>query len=200
MLMSRLIIGLLTQIAPAPDTAHDAVSVYVPILEQALKIYPARQGLPVALSETAADVECTPHCADSSAFTEQHSARVVEELQASGLIQTTCESKPGFLGCPSHPRHIFVALSPVQELPHDTKMKPVIMTPGESIDTAIAAVSDRAEVPVDVRVDVVVVAPCPSPNTPDRCRYPDAVGFRYFLQARPNNGYLVVARLLTWQT
>gem|GEM_PF-1515847 len=200
MISSLLTMAALLQAGIATDTVRDPVAVYAPILEQALRTSPARPGLPVALSETAGDVECTPHCAGSAAFTRRHSADVVRELQARGLVQTTCESKPGYLGCPSHPKHLFVALSPVLEFPSGAKMKPVVMTPGESVDSAVAAVSDQAEVPVDARVDVVVFAPCSSPASPDRCRHPDAVGFRYFLQARPDGEYRVVARLLAWQT
>lgn len=161
MISTFLAMAALLQPGIAPDTIRDPVAVYAPILEQALRTYPARPGLPVALSGTAGDAECTPHCTGSAAFTRRHSADVVRELQARGLIQTTCESRPGYLGCPSHPEHLFVALSPVLEFPGDSKMKPVVLTPGESVDSAIAAASDRAEVPVDARVDVVVFSPLP---------------------------------------
>jgi hypothetical protein len=188
---------LILQTGVVRDSVPASLKVYAPILEHARTAYPARPGLPVVFSETISDVECAPHCGDSTAFRQRHSAELIRQLRSRGLIQATCRTRVGRLGCPSHPKHLFVALSSIRALRNGTKIEPVMEPRAAGADAGGG--SDSLAVPVDVWVEAVVYAPCPAPVGSDRCRSPDAVGYRYFLQTQPDGTYRVVARLIAWQ-
>lgn len=191
MLFSMLVIGLAVQAGPSPDTVVDPVTVYAPILEH---IHTEHPDLPLMLDESLANVECPPRCGDRAE--RVHPPEVLRRLREGEWIHTSCFVPHG---CPSRKSHVFVSLGPVIELSDSARVKvvPGGRVPGVPLDQVLEAIPDSEAVPVDAAVDVVVGTPCPAPPESERCRVPDVISYRYFLQWKPEGTYRIVTRWMT---
>jgi hypothetical protein len=167
-----LLAVLLTALSLPGGPAVDKASVYAAVLQAVQVEHP---GQPIVLSETWSDVECAPLCADTLGR-EQHSVELIQRLQARGLVDATCRVPKNAIGCPSHPKHVFVALGDIQD---DTPEG------GQRVEGG-------------VWVLVVTHTPCREPLGAERCQSVDASGFRFLVKQNENGVWKVVKARPEW--
>jgi hypothetical protein len=175
------------------DTVADPGRVYAPVLEHLLATPPAAGAVPVVLHSAV-------YPGVSGSGNRTHPARVLRSLLATGKIQVVCDRAAGPSGCPLPAgEHVSVSLGDVIDLPDAPRVKvlPEAGTPGVPLDQALAAIPDSLAVPVRAAVDAVLRTPCPAAPGSERCRVPDIVIYRYFLDRCPDGTYRVVTRWLS---
>lgn len=122
-----------------------------------------------------------------------HRAELVRELQTGGWIDTECGRTHGSPQCVAKNNNAVVRLSPILELPEDSRVVPNRSATADSE----GEMSDVGEEPVDLAVDVVLHTPCSAPPSAEKCQLPNIVQFRYFFREKADGTYQVVTRWLT---
>lgn len=166
-LLAVLALGGGARQEPPADTAAG----YAAIVQQVRSAYPTH---PVVLSETSSDVECTPHCGDTSGR-QQHSAVVIQALKGAGLVDARCRVSKDTLGCRDFSKHLFIALGP-----------PTVDTP-----------EGGSQVEGGLWVMAVTHLPCRSGCSP---RSIDAGGYRHLLKQDQQGAWQVIRLWPQWVT
>lgn len=173
MLTLALLTALTWHAGPPVDTA----AVYGAVLQEIRAEYPADR---VVLSETWSDVACLPLCGDPG-NRQEHSAKTLRALRTRGLIEGTCRVPPNMLGCASYPEYgsehpyMFVALGEIE------KSNPKGEPRGAPANGGVWVLG-------------VTIRGCAD----ERCRTPDASGYKYLVQRDKHGAWIVVWRRPDW--